>query len=116
MIKKRGGENWKSKFTDMENPSIVKLAKILRSDKHLLYKVEERFSKLTGKKGVLDKVAAENEEKIKEKLLTLGVPKEARAKEVYDALISKIEADDNRISEMLKRPVCSTKGGCQDVL
>ena len=33
-----------------------KLAKILRADKDYLRRIEERFSYMTGKKGVLDRI------------------------------------------------------------
>ncbi len=83
-----------------------KLAKILRADKDYLGRIEERFSYMTGKKGVLDKIVEENDKAIKNTLAILGVGngEKARAEEIYHGLISKMEADDNKISEALGWP------------
>ena len=95
-----------------------KLAKILRADKDYLRRIEERFSYMTGKKGVLDEIVEENDEAIKNRLTILGVGngEKASAEEIYDGLISKMEADDNKISEALGRPVCSKIADCDKVL
>ncbi len=93
-----------------------KLAKILRADKDYLEKIEKRLSLVTGKKGVLEKIVEENEKLIKERLLTLDVERTATAREVYYALISKIESDDNELSQALRRPVCSKIEDCDRIL
>jgi len=91
------------------------IAKILRTDKHQLVALESRLAAVTGKKGVLDKIVEENDALIKDRLLTLGVSREAYAKEVYDALISKIESDDNYLFSSLGRPDFRDPEGCQKV-
>ncbi|OGG40674.1 hypothetical protein A2116_00110 [Candidatus Jorgensenbacteria bacterium GWA1_49_17] len=95
-----------------------KLAKILRADKDYLGRIEERFSYMTGKKGVLDRIVEENDKAIKNTLAILGVGngEKARAEEIYHGLIFKMEADDNKISEALGRPVCSKMADCEKVL
>jgi hypothetical protein len=93
-----------------------KLAKVLRADKDFLFKLGRRLSAITGKKGVLDKIAGENEKIVNDRMFSLGAPKDAGAKEVYDALISKIEADDHFFFEALGRPSCSRPEGCQKIL
>jgi len=93
-----------------------KLAKILRTDKDFIAKIESRLSAVTGRRGVMEKIISENEAQITDRLLTLGVAKSASAKEVYDALISKIEADDNSIFQALERPVCKRHKDCNRVL
>lgn len=93
-----------------------KLAKILRTGEHLLLKIDERLSSITGREGVLERITAQNEEKIKEKLLILGVSRNAPAREIYDALISKIEADDNKIYQAFNRPVCGKHEDCERIL
>ncbi len=93
-----------------------KIAKILRTDKDFIAKIESRFSAVTGKKNVLEKIIEENNSRIKDRLLTLGASSEATAREIYDALISKIEADDNIIFQALGNPVCSKKEDCDKVL
>ena len=89
----------------------MKLAKVLRADKDLLFKLGRRLSAITGKKGILDKLVEENEKLVNDRMLSLGVPKDAGAKEIYDALISKIEADDHFFFEALDRPSCSRPEG-----
>src|SRR3989344_7989913 len=95
--------------------SYEKIAKILRTDKQKLLQTIERLSEVTGKKGVLEKIAEENEQLIREKLMELGVARDASAKEIYDALISKIEADDVQIFECLGRPECHVAEGCKTI-
>lgn len=95
-----------------------KLAKILRADKDYLKKIEERLSYMTGKKGVLEKIVEENRNAIENRFATLevGGGKDASVEEIYYALISKVEADDRKISEALGRPVCSKKEDCDRIL
>lgn len=100
----------------IERPATDKLAKILRADKHALYKIEDRLAHVTGKTGILEKIVEENEVRIKEGLLTLGVSRQAGAKEVYDALISKIEADGNLIFNALGGKVCNNQKDCNFIL
>lgn len=93
-----------------------RIASILRTDKDFIEKIANRFSAVTGRKNVFEKICEENEEKIKDRLLTLGVSRKASVKEVYDALISKIEADDHVIFEAMGRPVCYKKEDCELIL
>lgn len=92
-----------------------KIAKILRADKHIIRQLEERMASLTNQNGVLDKIAEENGSSMREKLLTLGVAREGGSKEVYDALISKIESDDHNLFSALGEPDCRRASGSQCV-
>lgn len=96
--------------------AVDKISKILRCDKDFLRKVESRLSLVTGKSGVLEKIAGENEKNILDRLGQLGVSNEASAREVYDALISKIESDDNEIFQALNRPSCDLHIDCEQIL
>lgn len=96
--------------------AIEKIAKILRADKRVIHHLEDRFSRLTGRQRIFEQIVQENEKKIKESLLTLDIPAQANAKEIYSALISKIEADGNLIFEVLKQPRLSDSEDCQRVL
>ncbi len=93
-----------------------KLAKILRTDKDYISKVDRRLSEVTGNKGVMEYIIVENETQIRERLLRLGVAREDSAKAVYDALISKIEADDHKLFEVLGNPMSDCKEDCERVL
>lgn len=90
-----------------------KVAKILKLDKHSLMKVDERLQKVTGKTGMLEAIMKENEALIRERLLALGVPRDAKALEVYEALISKVEADDHSLFTALGNPNTTRIADCQ---
>lgn len=92
-----------------------KVARILRADKHTLQKTVAYLEKVTGKKNVLEKILEENEKLMQSHMLTLGVRKDASAKEVYDGLISKIEADDALIFKALGNPSCKKVEDCQTI-
>ena len=98
------------------NQAVEKIAKILRADKDYIYKIEKRLSGITGKKGILEKIVQENESQIKNRLSILGVPPGSRPKEIYDALLSKIESDDHKIFEALSQPVCHSQKDCNHIL
>lgn len=92
-----------------------KIAKILRSDKDYILKCEKRLSSVTGKKGIFDKIIADNEARIKDRLSILGVPKDCGAKDIYDALISKVESDDHKIFSALRHPNYNDIKDCKRV-
>lgn len=93
-----------------------KLAKILRTDKDFLVKIETRLSAVTGKTGILEKIVEENEKQIQDRLAELGASRESGAAEIYDALISKIESDDYKLFEALGRPACHREEDCRTII
>lgn len=93
-----------------------KVARILRADKHLIGRLADYLSVETNRSGVFEDIVAENEKLIQEKLAILGVARAAGAKEVYDALISKIEADDNLLFKSLGGPLCSRPEDARKIL
>ncbi len=96
--------------------SIEHIAKILKADRSSLRKIDEHLGALTGKRDVFDRLVAENEKQIDARFLALGVSRSAPIKEMYDALISKIESDDFMILEAMGHPTCSNHGDCTSVL
>ncbi|MEK7590401.1 MAG: hypothetical protein AAB454_01685 [Patescibacteria group bacterium] len=78
-----------------------KIARILRTDKRLIADLEFQLERVTGKVGVIQKLSEENDRIVKEKLAELGLTPKAQAQEVYDALISKLEADDIKLAEAM---------------
>ncbi|MFH0806349.1 MAG: hypothetical protein V1885_01335 [Candidatus Brennerbacteria bacterium] len=96
--------------------AIEKLSGILRADKDYLAKIEARLSAVTGKKGVLERIVEENDAAVIRSLLTLGVQKDAGAREIYDALISKIETDDHKVFKAFGEPKCSNCDDCTRML
>lgn len=99
----------------MDNAAADKISKILRADKHTFYKTVEYLEKITGRTGVLEKVLEENEAFMRDRMLTIGVRRDAPAKEIYDALISKIESDDARIFKALGSPNCKRTDDCMNI-
>jgi hypothetical protein len=95
---------------------VEKLSNILRVDRDYLVKIDARLSAVTGKRGVLDGIVEANTAAVEHCLLTLGVAKSAGAREVYDALISKIEADDHTIFKAFGEPKCSSCNDCKRML
>ena len=93
-----------------------KIARILRADKHSLLKIQSHLSEVTRKEGALDEIIKKNTVLVEDRLSRLGVPKDAKAKEVYDALISKIESDNHLISEAFGSPSLEKSGHCTEVL
>lgn len=96
--------------------TIEQLSSILRADKDYLAKIDAHLSMLTGKRGVLEKIVAANAQAVTDRLATLGVAKNAEAREIYDALISKIEADDHKVWRAFGEPKCSDCNDCDRIL
>ena len=81
----------------MSNLYIEKIAKILRISKKDLADLILHLEKVTGKIGIIEKIFFENEKLVSERLSELSVNHNSSASEVYDALISKVEADDLKL-------------------
>jgi predicted transcriptional regulator len=96
--------------------SYEKIAKILRTDKDVIRVAEERLTALTGKVGVLDKIMEENWTSIDGRLNILGLTRESSAKEVYEALIRKIDTDDASFYNALGQPQVTEPADWQRVL
>lgn len=84
-----------------------KIAKILRTDKDVIRILEEKLSTATEKKGVMEKIAEENESILRERIELLGVGRKMMAEDIYKALLGKIEADDSRLFEVMGKPLAS---------
>ncbi len=89
-----------------------KIAKILRADQDTFKDTTMRLEAVTGRKGIVERIAEENEILIRDRLDKLGLGRKVGAKDVYDALISKIEADDHKLFELMGRPAASDRECC----
>ena len=78
-----------------------KIARILKIPKNGFFEFITSLERITGKTEIIEKIFFENERIVGEKLAMLGVIHEAKAQEVYDALVSKVEADDLKILELV---------------
>jgi hypothetical protein len=96
--------------------SYEKIAKILRTDKDNIKNIKERFGALTGKKNVMDKIVEDNALMINNRLNTLQLKSDSKAKEIYDALIRRIETDNYLLFEALSRPIITEMASSNHVL
>lgn len=93
-----------------------KIANILRTDKDGIQLLENRLSFATGKKNIIDKIIDENEEIIKNRLDFLGLERGVSSKEVYKALISKVESDNYKFFNALGSPNFKDSNDCKFIL
>lgn len=99
-----------------DDQSIGKLASILRIDRHTLEQLDLNMKKVTGKSGIFKKIAEENEASIARHLDILGLGRHVSVNNVYDALISKVEADDLKIFQALEEPDLTDQEQLQKVI
>ena len=78
------------------------------------------MERLSGKKGVIEKIIKENEERVKEKLGELGFRPEVvlgiKAEQVYNALIEKAKETDQALFKHFHQPEFCTAIGCQTLI
>mgnify|MGYP001590125198 CR=1 FL=1 len=91
--------------------SYEKLSKILRITPSLLRELDNKMSRLTTRKGVVEELAAKNEKKLNGALNKLNLTRNSQAEEVYGALIGELKATDIGLFEIFKRPSGQTKEG-----
>jgi len=89
-----------------------KIAKILRTDKDTVRGVEDFLGRVTGKHVVMDAIGVENEHYMQERLTQLGLTRKAHAKEVFNALIERIDKNDKQLHEAMGRPKWEEHAGC----
>lgn len=87
-----------------QTSALQKFARILNVDRALLERATSHLSEVTGRSGVLEELMDDNEAEKLEAMDALNVPLKASAVEMYDALLSKLEADDASLFELFRRP------------
>lgn len=98
-------------------PAIGKIAKVLRIDAdEVLAPACARLEDATGQRGVIEHIVEDAEARLIEKLVLLGVERTATAQEVYDALLSKVEADDLALWNLFRQPDYTKPEGYKTVL
>lgn len=96
--------------------SVEMIAKILSADQDFIKKIEDRFSFVTGKKGVMDRIETENGASVDERLEKLGLSRNTSAKDVYNAFIEKIANDDALLVRALGTPNPANMKDCNRVI
>lgn len=66
--------------------------------------LDQKMSSVSGKSGILDIVAGNNDQKVDRVLSDLGLTHTSTAEEVYDALMGKLLDIDKKLFEFLDRP------------
>lgn len=84
--------------------AVEKIARILRVDKHFLGRIVRYLDSLTSGTGTINELVEENEAEILEAMDSLNLQPRSNAVEIYDALLSKLEADDLSLFELFKKP------------
>jgi hypothetical protein len=74
------------------------------------------MDRLCKKSGVLEQIIAENDFRVKEILGILRLSRNSTSEEVYKTIISKLKKDDERLFEILGRPICTTKKNCGSLI
>ncbi len=93
-----------------------KIARITRTDKLQFLEFSKKMETATGRKGVCEKIMEENDRLIAEKLEILDIGMKTDAKIVYDALISKVEADNHKLNQLLGNPDMADPAQCDIVM
>jgi len=92
-----------------------KIAKILRTEENKIKEICQNMDSLFNTSGALERVAAENNFRVKEILSVLGLKKKSSNREVYNALINKLKKDDKLLFEVLGKPRCTSRENCADI-
>ncbi len=98
------------------NEAHRKLANILRTDQDYILKIERRLGEVTGKKGVMESIVTENERVISASLGRLGVSPSARPREIFSALVARVEEDEAYLLKAFGNPDASRAGDLERVL
>ncbi|MEW6407602.1 MAG: hypothetical protein AB1465_02850 [Patescibacteria group bacterium] len=96
--------------------SITKISQILRARPEALLDLQEKMSELTNKKGVLERIVAENDFKVKQILGFLKLTGQESVDKIYNALIKKLKDDDADLFEILGKPKCTTQENCGSLI
>jgi len=86
------------------------LAKIFRAKPEIIVEMDKKMEAITSKKGVLDEIVKENEQKIS-KTLTLLNCRDYSAENVFRSLITKLQRDDREIYDLFGKPSGTTIEG-----
>lgn len=86
------------------NSSYVKLAQMLRISPGDLLNLDQKMTAITGQKGVIEAVAAENDELVVKNMAELNLPHDSSAEEIYSALINRLTHLDQHLFELLGKP------------
>lgn len=93
----------------------IKLAKIARTDPEVIEQVSLKMSKITGKENVIEGLVEDIELKVIKKLAKLNLEKPT-ADQVQDALMNKMQENDEKLFSYFNSPDFNKSEGYQKVL
>lgn len=92
-----------------------RIGRILRADKDTVRGVDEHLSRVTGRTGIMDSICELNDLAMKARLDPFNLTRNSPAKEVFDALIEKIQEDDAQLMKIMGDPDFTCQTGCETV-
>jgi len=93
--------------------SCKKIAKLLNAEEGVISDLEKKMQRITGKKGVLDKIVEENNQKVKSCLERLNLSSKDGAETIYQAMLHKVQEEDENLYNFFSNPEFNTSRGCQ---
>lgn len=81
-----------------------KIARILRVQPELLLNVDQKMSAISGQEGVIEDISNQNDILVSRTLTELGLDKNSKAEEVYDALVDRLVSLDQQLYDALDKP------------
>ena len=87
--------------------AIKKISRILRSKEDVLLNIERTMVGLTGKTGVMEKIAEENDAEIQRVLNHIGV-RDHNAHDFFNALVAHLKQSDWKLFKFLHEPLGNT--------
>ena len=75
----------------------AKIASLLRTNSKVILELEEKMEGLTGKKGVMEHIADENETLVNKTLQEFGLTRDSSSEDVYHALLENLIFFDNQL-------------------
>jgi hypothetical protein len=84
--------------------SYNKISRILRVSPELILDLDQKMSFITGQEGVIEDIANQNEILVSRTLDEMGLNRQSKAEEIYEALVNQLVYLDKQLFEVLDRP------------
>ena len=81
-----------------------KISRILRVSPELLLNLDQKMAAISGQEGVIEDISNQNDILVSRTLTELGLNKDSKAEEVYEALVHRLIYLDQQLYEMLGKP------------
>lgn len=81
-----------------------KISRILRVSPELLLNLDQKMSAISGQEGVIEDIASQNDILVSRTLTEMGMIRESKAEEVYQALVNRLINLDKYLYDALDKP------------